>query len=463
MIRRLAALSVTASLLAGCTSLDPAYVTPSAPVPVGWPAGDPYRAEAPALPDFTHRDVFRDVRLQTLIAQALQNNRDLRIAAANIAAARAQVRITRGAQLPQLDAAAGVEVTPRRDADGDIDGVRVGGSASLLPSFEIDLFGRLASLTRADQARLLATGAAERGVRVALIGDIADAWLTYAADSTLLTIAENTVRSAERTRQLTEARLRGGIAPRTDLLQAQQILETARADLAEQRALRAQDLNLLQLLVGAPVDPSLLPTSLEQAASSVASLPAGLDSRILLRRPDIIEAEYTLRAANAEIGAARAALFPTISLTGLLGLASSTLTSLISGSAFTFSAAADARQSIFSGGSRTATVRLREAQRDAAVATYERTIQGAFREVADALADKGTLGDRVAANRRNTAATVQALTLVQARYREGIDPFLTTLDAQRSAYAAERALTAVHLAEARNGVTLYRVLGGDGR
>ncbi|GAA4038185.1 TolC family protein [Sphingomonas rosea] len=462
MKKSISALTMVA-LLAGCTSLDPQLNRPAAPVPASFPIGDPYRAEAPALSDFTHRDVFRDVRLQTLIGQALQNNRDLRIAAANIAAARAQVGITRGAQLPQLDAAAGVDVTPRRNAQGNINGVRVGGSASLLPSFELDLFGRLASLTRADQNRLLATTAAERGVRIALIGDIADAWLTYAADTSLLLIAENTVRSAERTRALTEARLKGGIAPRTDLLQAQQILETARADLAQQKALRAQDVNLLQLLVGAPIDPSLLPANLEQAAASVAALPVGLDSRVLLRRPDIIQSEFELRAANAEIGAARAALFPSISLTGLLGLASSTLTGLFSGGAFTFSAAADARQSIFSGGIRRATVRLREAQRDAAVASYEQSIQTAFREVADALADKGTVGERVAANQRNVAATLQNLTLVQARYREGIDPFLSTLDAQRSAYAAERNLTAVRLAQARNAVTLYRVLGGDGR
>lgn len=456
------ALLLAPLLLAGCTSLDPAYQRPAAPVPISWPSGDPYRAEAPALPDFTHRDVFRDVRLQTLIGQALQNNRDLRIAAANIAAARAQVRISRGAQLPQLDASGGVDVTPRRDADGDISGVRVGGSAGLLPAFEIDLFGRLASLTRADQARFLATGAAERGVRTALIGDVAETWLNYALDSSLLIIAENTVRSAERTSELTEARLKGGVAPRTDLLQAQQILEVARADLAQQRARRAQDRNLLELLVGAPVDPGLLVSSLDQAAGSVATLPAGLDSRILLRRPDIIEAEYQLRAANAEIGAARAALFPSISLTGLLGLASDTLSGLLSGGALAFSANAGVRQSIFSGGARRATVRLREAQQQGFVANYERTIQVAFREVGDALADKGTLGERVAANQRNVAATQQNLSLVQARYREGIDPFLTTLDAQRSAYASERNLAAVRFEQARNAVTLYRVLGGDG-
>jgi multidrug efflux system outer membrane protein len=449
-------------LLAGCTSLDPAYRTPAAPVPVSWPVGDPYKAEAPALPAFNHRDVLRDVRLQTLVGQALQNNRDLRIAAANIAAARAQVRITRANQLPRLDSAAGVEVTPRRDGDGDINGVRVGGSASLLPSFELDLFGLLASQTRAQQERLLATGAAERAVRVALIGDIADAWLTYAADNSLLAIAENTVAAAERSRSLTEARLRGGVAPRTDLLQAQQVLETARADLAEQRARRAQDANLLQLLVGAQVDPSLLPRSIGEAAATIAALPVGLDSRILLRRPDVVEAEYRLRAANADIGAARAALFPRISLTGLLGLASNTLTGLFSGSAFNFSAGADASYSIFNGGAARANVALARADQQAAVATYERAIQTGFREVADALADRGTLTDRVSANQRNLSAANETLRLVTARYREGLDPFLNVLDAQRSAYATERNVVAVQLVAAQNKVAVFRALGGDG-
>ncbi|URD60933.1 efflux transporter outer membrane subunit [Sphingomonas sp. KRR8] len=451
-----------AVLLSGCTSLDPAYVRPAAPVPGSWPTGDPYVQEAPALPAFDHHTVFRDARLQTLIAQALVNNRDLAIAAANIAAARAQVRITRANQLPSLDAQGGIQATPRRNADGDIHGVRVGGNLGVVPTFELDLFGRLASLTRADQQRLLATGAAARATRVSLIGDIANTWLNYAADSSLLAIAEDTVRVAERSRQLTDARRRGGVAPKTDLLQAEQILETARNDLAVQRARRAQDLNLLQLLVGAPVDPSLLPASIERAAPTIAELPAGLDSRILLRRPDIIQAEYELRAANAEIGAARAALFPRISLTGLLGLASSALTSLFSAGALTFSASSAVNYSIFNGGAARANVRLQQARQQAAVATYERAIQTGFREVADALADRSTLVDRVGANQRNVAAANETLTLVTARYREGIDPFLTTLDAQRSAYAAQRNLVNARLAQAQNGVEVYRALGGDG-
>jgi multidrug efflux system outer membrane protein len=261
---------------------------------------------------------------------------------------------------------------------------------------------------------------------------------------------------------LTEARLRGGVAPRTDLLQAQQVLETARADLAEQRSRRAQSANLLQLLVGAPVDPSLLPRSITEAAASIGVLPAGLDSRILLRRPDVIEAEYRLRAANAEIGAARAALFPRISLTGLLGLASDTLTGLFSGAAFNFSGAADASYSIFNSGAARANVALARADQQAAVATYERAIQTGFREVADALADRGTLTERVAANQRNLFAANETLRLVTARYREGLDPFLNVLDAQRSAYVTERNVVAVQLIAAQNRVAVYRALGGDG-
>ena len=282
------------------------------PVPPSWPAGDPYlrQSEAP-LPAFTYRDVFRDPRLQALIVQALANNRDLRIAAANIAAARAQVRITRANQFPQLDASGRTTI-----AGGNAEGASGSGAGFgytlgfSIPSFEIDIFGRLASLTRADQQRLFATEAGARAVRLALVGDIADAWLAYAADSSLLRIAEETAASAERSVKLTDALRGGGIAPKTDLLQAQQILQTARQDIAQQRSRRAQDANLLQLLVGAPIDPASLPRSIEEAAPTVAPLPAGLDSRVLLRRPDVVQAEYELRAANAEIGAARAALVP---------------------------------------------------------------------------------------------------------------------------------------------------------
>lgn len=450
-MRRPAALAALIALSA--CSLEPPLPPGPLPVPPSWPAGDPYllRNEAP-LPAVTYRDVFRDPRLQALIVQALANNRDLRIAAANIAAARAQVRITRANQLPELDAAG------RATKTGDADSYSLGLS---IPSFELDLFGRLRSLTRADQQRLLATEAGARSIRLALVGDIAEAWLAYAADSSLLAIASDTAASADESVRLTKARLDGGIAPRTDLLQAQQVLETARQDLAQQRALRAQDVNLLQLLVGAPIAPANLPVSIEQAAPTIAALPAGLDSRVLLRRPDVVQAEYQLYAANAEIGAARAALFPTISLTGLLGFASSALGSLLSGGAFAWSAGAGVNYAIFRGGAGRAGVALTEAQRDAALASYEKAIQTAFREVADALAERGTVDEQRRAAIANAAAAADTLRLVTARYQGGIDPYLTTLDAQRSLYSAQRNSVSIALVEARNAVALYRALGAD--
>ena len=450
-MRRAATLVVMLTISA-CSMEPPLPPTPL-PVPPSWPAGDPYlvRSEAP-LPTVTYRDVFRDPRLQALIVEALTNNRDLRVAAANIAAARAQVRITRANQLPEVDAAGKATVT------GGADDYSIGLS---IPSFEIDLFGRLTSLTRADQQRLIATEAGARAIRLALVGDIAGAWLAYAADSSLLVIAADTAASAEKSVSLTQARLTGGIAPKTDLLQSQQVLETARQDAARQRSARAQDVNLLQLLVGAPISPANLPASIEQAAPTVAALPAGLDSRVLLRRPDVVQAEYELRAANAEIGAARAALFPTISLTGLLGFASSSLASLFTGGAFAWSAGAGATYPIFRAGAGRAKIAQTEAQRNAALASYEKAIQTAFREVADALADRGTIDEQLRAAQANVAATAETLRLVTARYRGGIDPYLTTLDAQRSLYAAQRSRVAVALAEANNAVALYRALGAD--
>ena len=477
------------ALLAGC-SLTPPQPMPELPVPASWPAGDAYlRQSEQALPALSHTDIFRDPRLQRLIAQALANNRDLAVAAANIAAARAQYRIQRAQQLPRVDASAGVTTrdfgqagggqfgggqgTGGQGSGGQGTGGQSGGvqggsgrrtnySADLgITGFEVDLFGRLAALSEAARNRYLASEAGARATRLALVADVADGWLTYAADASLLRIAEATAASAERSVTLTQARLRGGIAPRTDLAQAITILETARADVAEQRTALAQDINRLQLVIGAPVDPALLPRDIEEAAPQIAELPAGLDSRILLRRPDVLEAEYQLRAANAEIGAARAALFPTISLTGLVGLASNALAALFTGDAFTWSAGANASYSIFNAGAGRANVRLSQAQRDAALAQYQGAIQTAFREVADALARRGTIGEQLRANQARTAAAQDTARLVEARYRGGIDSFLNSLDAQRSLYAAQQTLVATRLTGASNLVTLYRVLGGD--
>jgi len=320
------AVVLLALLASACATMEPRYERPAAAIPPSWPVGDPYLVSAEAgLPALTYTQVFQDVRLQTLIAQGIANNRNLMVAAANVAAAREQYRIQRAHQLPVVNGGAGVTVSGDKD-DTASASYQLGLS---VPSYEIDLFGRLRSLTHAEQERYFGTEAGARATRLALVADIASAWLAYAADSSLLQIATETVTSAEKSVRLTNARLQGGIAPRTDLRQAEQILSNAQADLAQQRTARAQDVNALQLLVGSPVDPSLLPASIDQAFGSIAPMQPGLDSYVLLRRPDVLQAEYQLRAANANIGSARAALFPKITLTGLFGFASSALSSLL--------------------------------------------------------------------------------------------------------------------------------------
>jgi len=506
---------LAASALAAC-SLAPKYVRPQLPVPPSWPVGDAYlrQSEAP-LPTVTYRDVFRDQRLQGIIDQALVNNRDLRVAVANIEATRAQYRIQRADLLPQLDAtgsysyrrtgssgvSTGVPIgtgggnagtggtgtggtgtggtgtgtggTGTGGAGTGTGGTGTGGTTNLssnrstfsaqlgVTAFEIDLFGRVHSLTDAALNRYFGQEAAARATRLSLVGDVANAWVTYGSDASLLKIAEDTASSARRSVQLTRARLVGGVSPRSDVRQAEQVLETALADLAQQRTLLAQDVNALQRLVGAPVAADLLPTSIDDASRNLGELPAGLDSGILLRRPDVVQAEYQLRATNAEIGAARAELFPRVALTAVVGFASTALRTLFSGGAFNYSVAPNVSYPIFRAGAGRAGVEYSQAQRDAALATYEGTIQTAFQEVSDALARRGTITDQLSANQRFLNAAADTLQLANARYQGGIDTYLTSLDAQRSLYTAQRTVVQTQLTRASNLVTLYQTLGGD--
>jgi multidrug efflux system outer membrane protein len=468
-VKRVAAM--LALLASACSTMEPHYVRPDPAIPASWPVGDPYLAQAEAgLPVLTYTQVFQDSRLQALITQALANNRSLMVAAANIAAAREQYRIQRAQQLPTVNGTGGVSLSGDRSGSGSSGGSGAGSDSGVkaeysagvsVPSFELDLFGRVRSLTHVQLARFLATEAGARETRLTLVADIANAWLDYAADSSLRLIAEQTAASAQKSVELTRIRLQGGVAPRTDLSQAIEILSVAQADLARERTAVAQDVNALQLLVGTPIDPKLLPGSIDQAFGTIAPVPAGLDSYVLLRRPDIVQAEYQLRAANAQIGAARAALFPRITLTGLLGFASSALLKLFSGGAFGWSAGADASYTIFQSGAGHANVRLSEAQRAAAIATYQQAIQQAFREVADALARRGTMNDEIGARERQQTAAADTYNLTEARYHAGIDPFLNVLDAQRSYYSAQQTMVQTKLTAAQNLVTIYQTIGGD--
>jgi multidrug efflux system outer membrane protein len=448
-------------MLAGC-SLAPKTTLPPPPVPQGWPVGDAYLIQSEAaLPILSYKQLFTDARLQSLVEQALVNNRDLRTAFANLAAARAQVRVSRAAQFPAIGVSASGDYADRGGTGGS------GGAGSSfalqggVTAFELDLFGRLANANAADRDRALATEAASRTVRLSLIADLANAWAAYGADRDLLAIAQETATNARENVRLTKARLDGGVAPRTDLRQAEQILATAEDAIAQQQTAIAQDENLIRLLVGGDVDPALLPASLAEVTPAVAAPPAGMRSEILLRRPDVIQAEYLLRAANADIGVARARLFPTISLTGLLGFASDALSSLFDKGSFAWSAGGDASASIFDFGGRRAGVAVSEAQRDAALASYEGAIQTAFREVADALAVQGTIAERVRAAAANTEAAADTARLSDARYKGGVDSFLASLDAQRSLYAARRSEIATGLLLVQTRIALFRALGGD--
>lgn len=457
MIGARALLMASALALAGC-SLAPKTVLPTPPVPQSWPAGDAYLLQSEvALPVLSYKSVFTDARLQSLTDQALANNRDLRVAYANVAAARAQVRVTRSGQFPELGISAGAGYSDSGNGNGSGDFSLRGG----ITAFELDLFGKLANATEADRNRALGTEAASRTVRLALIANLADAWATYGADRDLLKIAEDTAANARESVRLTKARLDGGVAPRTDLRQAEQILATAEDSIAQQRTALAQDENLIRLLVGGDIDRALLPANLTEVTPAIVSLPAGVSSEILLRRPDVIEAEYDLRAANADIGVARAQLFPSISLTGLLGFASNALGSLFDSGSFNWSAGGDATAPIFDAGGRRAGVDVSKAQRDAALAGYEGAIQTAFREVADALAVQGTISERVRAAAANSAAAADTATLTDARYKGGVDSFLSSLDAQRSLYSARRSEIGTQLLLVSTRIALFRALGGD--
>lgn len=451
-------------VLTGC-SLAPKTVLPTPPVPQSWPIGDAYLLQSEAaLPILSYKSVFTDPRLQALTDQALVNNRDLRVAYANVAAARAQARVTRAGQFPALGISG---ATGYSDGGGNGNGGGGGNGSSDfslrggVTAFELDLFGRLANATEADRNRALATEAGARTVRLALIANLANAWALYGADRDLLAIAQDTATNARENVRLTRARLDGGVAPRTDLRQAEQILATAEDAIAQQKTALAQDENLIRLLTGGDVDHALLPAGLADVKPAIVALPAGVRSEVLLRRPDVIEAEYGLRAANADIGVARARLFPSISLTGLLGFASDALSSLFDSGSFAWSAGGDVTVPIFDAGGRRAGVAVSQAQRNAALAGYEGTIQIAFREVADALAVQGTIAERARASAANTEAAADTAMLTEARYRGGIDSFLASLDAQRSLYAARRSEITTQLLLVQTRIALFRALGGD--
>jgi multidrug efflux system outer membrane protein len=329
-----------------------------------------------------------------------------------------------------------------------------------LSNFELDLFGRVRNLARAAQEQVFAREEAQRSTRISLIAEIANAWLTMAADQDQLRVARETLATFRQTLDLTTAQFRIGVGSELEVRQAETNFQAARNDIATLETRVAQDQNALNLLVGTTVSGAQLPGGLGDAQVTLYALPSGLTSYVLLRRPDVLEAEHQLIAQNANIGAARAAFFPTISLTATVGTISTALSGLFSGGSFTYTGAPGLSLPLFDGGRRQGNLDYARASRDVAVASYERTIQTAFREVADALAQRGRIGEQVEAQTARANAAATAARLSDARFRAGIDSFLNTLDAQRTAYAAEQQLVTTRLTRASNLVVLYRSLGG---
>jgi len=453
-----------ALLLTGC-DMAPRYVRPAMPVPPALPGPTAATAAVSTIEaaDISWQAFFTDNRLRSLLAAALDNNRDLRIAVGRVAQARAQYGVSRSDLGPTIgirSAAEGAR-TPLDSAgdggSGTRDSYSVQGGIS---AWEIDLFGRIRNLSRSAQERYFASREAQAAVRIALIAETASAYLAMAADQDRLRIARETARTFQQTLELNMQRFRGGIGSELEVRQAETGYQQARSDVADLTTRIAQARNRIELLVGTGVSPALLPPGLRPEGSTLARLPANLSSAILLRRPDIVEAEHQLRAAYADIGAARAAFFPTISLTAVAGTLSGSLSGLFQGGSSSWSVAPSATLPIFDFGRNRGNLRYAEASRDVAVAEYERAIQTAFREVADALARRATIDSQLEAQMALRRAAATAHRLSEARFREGVEPFLTTLDAQRTLYAAELSLIGSREAAELNLVDLYRALGG---
>jgi multidrug efflux system outer membrane protein len=462
-MRRGALLSPLA-LLAGC-GLAPPHVRPELPTPAVYAvASDSEAAAGVRAIDIGWRDFFRDPRLDALIATALENNRDLRVAVAQIEVARGLYRIQSADRLPTVAANAGATRSHAGQAATGIPGevitanrfnVGVGVSA-----FELDFWGRVRSLSEAARSEFLATVQAQRAFRLSLIRDVASAYLSSLETAEEIRFARTTVQSRRDAVRIAQVRLNAGLTSALDFHQAESLLSQAEAALAGLRLTQARLNNLLFVLVGGPVPgPVPDPLPLAQQTNPVA-LAAGLPSELLLARPDVVAAEERLRAAEANIGAARAAFFPSISLTGALGFASSALTSLVGNDGLTWSFGSSLTTPIFNRGRLNGNLTAVRARETIAVADYERTIQVAFQEVSDALAGRRFLAEQAAAQERGTVAQRQIAALARTRYLEGVVSYIEVLDAERNLFAAEQTLLQLRRAEVDNLVALYVALGG---
>ncbi len=476
MTRKSLLLAVAAIALSGCT-LAPDYERPDLPVAASYPSGPAYVPDSAAKDAATAdaigwRDFFADQRLQALIEIALKNNRDLRIAVLNVQAAQAQYRSTQGNLFPQIGVSGSGEIEnlPANTTVQSGSSAQTTGSGHSMyryyqggigfTSYELDLFGKVQSQTEQQFEQYLGYEETRRSSEISLVAQVASAYLTLLADEKLLKLTQDTLDSQTASYDMTKATLTGGTGTDLTLRQAETAVETARGNLAQYTRQLAQDRNALELLLGQPM-PADLPQGKEiDQEGFLAELPAGLPSDLLTSRPDILAAEHNLKAANANIGAARAAFFPSISLTASDGVASNQLSNLFKGGATTWSFAPSFNIPIFTGGQNEASLDLAKAQKNIQIATYEKTIQTAFQEVANALAARGTYLQQIQAQEKLVFAYSESYRLSTLRFRTGIDNYLTVLDAQRSLYSAQQSLVSLQQASLANQVTFYKALGG---
>ncbi|KND61364.1 RND efflux system, outer membrane lipoprotein CmeC [Candidatus Burkholderia verschuerenii] len=466
--------AAVAVLATGCT-FEPKYEWPAAPVTQDFPASGVYAtqpdanssasngrtASGQAAPDIGWRDFFADPRLKEIVSLALKNNRDLRVSVLNVQAAQAQYRITRAGLFPTIDAQASQskQRTPR-DLSFFNQTISNTYSVGLNASWEIDFFGRIQSLKDQALAQYLSTAQSRKAAEISLVSSVADQYLTMLAYDDQLTVTQNTLKTAQESYRITKLQYDNGTGSELDLRQAEGVVEQAQANLQSQARLRAQSENALVLLVGEPL-PEDLPKGMPLDTQNLLSdIPAGLPSDLLTRRPDIAAAEQTLLAANANIGAARAAFFPKVSLTGSFGTLSPTLGGLFKPGSAAWSFAPTIDLPIFEGGQNVANLDLANIQKRVEIANYEKAIQTAFREVADGLAARGTYDQQIQSLERFVNSQSRRLSLSDLRYRNGVDSYLTVLTAQTDLYSAQQLLITARLNRLTNLVDLYQYLGG---
>lgn len=448
------ALALSLALALSACSFIPTYQRPAAPVPAVFPGASTAAQEGVAAADLAWADFLGDARLRRLVELALKNNRDLRVATLNVEQVRAQFGVQRADLLPTLGG--GLQASSAPVNGGNQRSYTAGLQVS---GFELDLFGRVKSLTEAAAARYFASDEGRRAAQVALVAGVATVELALRADDELLRITRRTLASREEALKLTRVRFDGGVAAEPEVQVANSLLAAARANVLALQRQRAQNQNALVLLLGQALpDADDLPAAPALDASVLRALPAALQSDVLLQRPDIRQSEQALVAANANIGAARAAFFPRIALTGSVGFASNELKGLFDNTAWSFTG--QLLQPLFDAGRNQANLDSARAGREIAVAQYERAIQTAFREVADALAGRATLGDQLAAQQAQAEAETRRLALADLLFKGGAASALDRLDAERSALAAQQAVVQLQLAQLQNNVQLYRALGG---